>query len=163
MYYCYYFLLLESTYVELLTWIFEQIINQILGNAEGKSMFEIFLKVLYTFKWGGGYSHVKVNRESCPNGLVFPQKIFWYGSHFGQKSLDEGLISQKFWKTVVKSAVFDVENNLQNGTRLVEISKPNQQFFEWEKSIHFVYVFNTQTQMLEIYPLNKFSTVYITI
>ena len=51
----------------------------------------------------------------CQNGLVFHThtKILRHGSHLVEKSLDEGLISEKKIN-IVKSAVFEVGKALGN-------------------------------------------------
>ena len=54
-----------------------------------------------------------------------PPKIgyFRHESYFGhKKSLEEGPISQTLWKKIVKSAVFEVEKTLRNGSRFAKIS-----------------------------------------
>ena len=67
-----------------------------------------------------------------PNGLLFHQKSLDMGPILVKKSLQEGPISQKLRKKVLKSAVFEAEKPLEMGLDLRKISKnlSNQPFFE---------------------------------
>ena len=60
----------------------------------------------------------------CPKWVTFSPKILRHGSHFGpNKSLEEGPISTKFAKKIVKSAIFEAEKPIEMDPNLQKFQK----------------------------------------
>ena len=58
-----------------------------------------------------------------PNGLLFQQKSLDMGPILVKKSLEEGPISKKIAKKMVKTAIFEVQKPLEMGPGLQKFRK----------------------------------------